>query len=50
VRARALLAAGESRDFVQAVRREGAMITEEHADLQRQPLSKTTRTKSTCSN
>ena len=36
VRARAILAAGESRDFVQAVRREGAMITEEHADLQRE--------------
>jgi hypothetical protein len=35
VRARALLAAGESRDFVQAVRREGAMITAEHAELQR---------------
>jgi hypothetical protein len=35
VNARALLAAGESRDFVQAVRREGAMITQEHADLQR---------------
>jgi hypothetical protein len=35
VRHRALLAAGESRDFVQAVRREGAMITQEHADLQR---------------
>ena len=35
VRTRALLAAGESRDFVQAVRREGAMITAEHADLQR---------------
>ena len=36
VRARAILAAGESRDFVQAVRREGAMITKEHADLQRE--------------
>jgi hypothetical protein len=35
VRVRALIAAGESRDFVQAVRREGAMITQEHADLQR---------------
>ena len=35
VRIRALIAAGESRDFVQAVRREGAMITQEHADLQR---------------
>jgi MobA/MobL family protein len=35
VRARALLAAGESRDFVQAVRREGSMITQEHAELQR---------------
>jgi hypothetical protein len=35
VNARALLAAGESRDFVQAVRREGAMITEEHSGLQR---------------
>jgi MobA/MobL family len=31
VRVRALIAAGESRDFVQAVRREGAMISEEHA-------------------
>jgi MobA/MobL family len=36
VRARALLAAGESRDFIQSVRREGAMITQEHADLQRE--------------
>jgi hypothetical protein len=35
VRVRAIIAAGESRDFVQAVRREGAMITEEHAKLQR---------------
>ena len=36
VRARAILAAGESRDFVQAVRREGAMISKEHAELQRE--------------
>jgi hypothetical protein len=36
VRVRAIIAAGESRDFVQAVRREGAMITAEHAELQRQ--------------
>jgi MobA/MobL family len=35
VRVRALLAAGESRDFVQAVRVEGVMITREHLDLQR---------------
>ncbi|MGE4046481.1 MAG: MobQ family relaxase [Acetobacteraceae bacterium] len=35
VRARALIAAGESRDFEQAVRREGSMITQEHAQLQR---------------
>jgi hypothetical protein len=35
VRLRAIIAAGESRDFVQAVRREGAMISEEHAKLQR---------------
>jgi hypothetical protein len=35
VRLRAIVAAGESRDFVQAVRREGAMISEEHAKLQR---------------
>ena len=48
VRARALIAAGESRDFVQAVRREGAMITQEHAELQRdialrnRPRQKTT--------
>lgn len=36
VRLRAMLAAGESRDFVQAVRHEGAMIAKEHAELQRQ--------------
>jgi hypothetical protein len=36
VRARATIAAGESRDFVQALRREGAMITQEHAELQRE--------------
>ena len=35
VRVRAMLAAGESRDFVQMVRAEGAMITREHRDLQR---------------
>src|SRR5271170_51499 len=36
VRLRAMLAAGESRDFVQAVRTEGAMIAREHRDLQRE--------------
>jgi hypothetical protein len=35
VRVRALIAAGESRDFVQAVRREGALISEEHSELNR---------------
>lgn len=41
VNARAILAAGESRDFVQAVRREGAMITQEHADIGRQAALET---------
>jgi hypothetical protein len=35
VHVRAIIAAGESRDFVQAVRREGSMITQDHARLQR---------------